>query len=214
MRFCLVSLVLLSICAVGCSSQQAPSGASDADTELNVETPQLDESADTSDSEPDTKPDESVNASDSNLLSLDLVTFAIPEGWDQKQVSSDFLLAEFGLPAEDGGEAGRLTVSVAGGSVQANIDRWKGQFGGKPEHEAMTNFEANELPVTMVDLFGEFDDRRGPFGPSTKKADFRMLAAIIAVGDQLHFVKATGPKSTLAIHEDRINEFVHSVKRK
>ena len=57
-----------------------------------------------------------------------------PEGWEQVQPKSGIVETEFSIPTEakaaDGGPlpAGRMTVMGAGGSVQANIDRWYGQF--------------------------------------------------------------------------------------
>jgi hypothetical protein len=67
-------------------------------------------------------------------LRLDKLSFEVPEGWQTKPASSSFVLAEFVLPKAEGDDAdGRLTVSAAGGSIEANIDRWRDQFGGKPE---------------------------------------------------------------------------------
>jgi hypothetical protein len=69
-------------------------------------------------------------------VELDAITLTAPEGWGRKPTSSGFLLAEFTLPrANDDDWDGRLTVSSAGGDIEANIDRWRGQFGGKPSNE-------------------------------------------------------------------------------
>ena len=54
--------------------------------------------------------------------------------WTRKPAGSPFVAAEFCLPRADGDDAdGRLTISTAGGSVEANIDRWKGQFQPQPK---------------------------------------------------------------------------------
>ncbi len=154
-------------------------------------------------------------APDDGKLVLEQLVLTVPEGWQRKEVSSNFLLAEFTLPKAEGAEAdGRLTVSMAGGSVEANLERWRDQFGGKPERATEDKKKVGELEVTIVDYMGEFNDQRGPFAPPTKRANYRMLAAVIPVDGQLHFVKATGPQETIAAHAERFHEFVGSAAKK
>jgi hypothetical protein len=147
-------------------------------------------------------------------LKVNQLVFSIPSGWQSKPASSGFVLAEFALPRAEGDEAdGRLTVSVAGGSVEANIERWRDQFGGKPAQASQDEKEIDGLKVTLVDLGGDFSDQRGPFAPATKRAGYRMLAAVIPVEGELHFVKAVGPQATMAAHHDRFHEFIASVEK-
>jgi hypothetical protein len=148
-------------------------------------------------------------------VELDRITLEAPAGWERREASSGFVLAEFYLPKTEGDERdGRLTVSTAGGDIEANIERWRGQFGGKPDEESRRTIEASGLEVTLVDFAGEFEDQRGPFAPATKQPDSRMLAAIIPVDDELFFVKAVGPEKTIAAHEEQFVAFVESVKRR
>ena len=96
-------------------------------------------------------------------MELDAITLTAPEGWGRKPTSSGFLLAEFTLPRADGDDwDGRLTVSSAGGDIEANIDRWRGQFGGKPSNETRRKIEADGLEIAIVDLSGDYSDQRGP----------------------------------------------------
>jgi len=148
-------------------------------------------------------------------LVLERLSFNIPEGWQRKAPSSTFVLAEFALPKAAGDEAdGRLTVSVAGGSIEANIDRWRDQFGGKPAKATEEKKGIRGLEVALVDFTGEFSDQRGPFAPATKRSGYRMLAAIIPVEGELHFVKAVGPEATMAAHADKFRAFIESVENK
>jgi hypothetical protein len=41
-----------------------------------------------------------------------------------------------------------------------------------------------------------------------------MLAAIIPVDNQLHFVKATGPAKTIETHAERFQSFIRSAQQK
>ncbi|MCU0961458.1 MAG: hypothetical protein MUF48_15285 [Pirellulaceae bacterium] len=106
-----------------------------------------------------------------------------PDDWIRREPSSQFLITEFSLAkAEGDADDGRLTVSTAGGTVEDNVARWKGQFGDQPETEAQETY--------------------------------RMLGAVIPLDGQLFFIKAYGPAKTVAAHEDRIRQFIRSVKPK
>ena len=88
-----------------------------------------------------------------------------PAGWKKVQPKSRIIEAEFEIPAVDGDEmAGRLTAMGAGGSVEANIDRWVAQFTGddvKPKVEKKT---VGGSEVHVVDLTGTYKDTPGgPF---------------------------------------------------
>jgi hypothetical protein len=148
-------------------------------------------------------------------VELDKITLDAPAGWNRREPSSGFVLAEFYLPkAEEADRDGRLTVSTAGGDIEANIERWRGQFGDKPEKESRRMTQAGGLEITLVDFSGEFNDQRGPFAPATKQPGSRMLAAIIPVEGELFFVKAVGPEKTMAAHADEFMAFVESVKKR
>ncbi|MEX2115152.1 MAG: hypothetical protein WD845_18305 [Pirellulales bacterium] len=148
-------------------------------------------------------------------VALAAITLTAPAGWQQMQPSSSFVAAEFALPRAEGDDAdGRLTISTAGGTVEANIDRWKGQFGAQVKQAPQEEIDVAGMKVTLVDLSGDFNDQRGPFAPAVERPGYRMIAAIVPVEGQLHFIKATGPEKTIASHADKIHEFIRSVKRK
>jgi hypothetical protein len=142
------------------------------------------------------------------------IALTAPEGWTRKQPQSSFLAAEFSLPRAPGDDAdGRLTLSLAGGSAEANIERWKGQFTSPLEQSKQEQIDCGGLQVTLVDMAGEYSDQRGPVAPAVKRAGYRLIGAIIPVGDQLHFVKAVGPQKTMEAHAEKVREFVRSVKQ-
>ena len=148
-------------------------------------------------------------------VELAAVTLTAPAGWQQMPPISSFVEAEFALPRAEGDDAdGRLTISTAGGTMEANIDRWKGQFGPQVKQAPQEEIDVAGLKVTLVDLSGNFNDQRGPFAPAVERPGYRMIAAIVPVQGQLHFIKATGPEKTLASHADEIHEFIRSVKLK
>lgn len=138
-----------------------------------------------------------------------------PDGWTRKQPRSQFVAAEFALPKAEGDDAdGRLTVSLAGGSVADNVKRWRDQFGGKPEKDSEQELEIAGLKVTVVDFTGTYKDQPGPFAPAVDRAGYRMLAAIVPVGERLHFIKAYGPQKTMGDHEDAFHAFLQTLQNK
>ncbi len=148
-----------------------------------------------------------------NDVRLEALTLTGPAGWVRKPAQSSFVRAEFLLPRAQGDDAdGRVTISTAGGSIEANIERWKGQFGSAPEHSKQEQIKVGGLDVSLVDFSGDFNDQRGPFAPAVKRSGYRMIAAIIPVAGELHFIKAVGPKKTIEAHAQEIRTFIDTAK--
>jgi hypothetical protein len=106
-----------------------------------------------------------------------------------------------------------------GGSVQANIDRWIGQFtkpGGSPAGESakVSRKEVRGVQLSIVDVSGTYSGAGGPMmrgGPS--KPDFRMLAAVAEAPGGPWFFKLTGPARTVAKWESSFHLFLDSLSR-
>lgn len=89
---------------------------------------------------------------------VDGLTLTAPKGWPRKTPQSTLVQAEFVLPRAEGDALdGRLTLGVVGGSVEANIDRWKDQFGGKPEKANQEKIDVNRISPPRN---GTIDQRR------------------------------------------------------
>ena len=59
----------------------------------------------------------------------DQLTLQAPEAWVRKEPKAKIVEHEFAITAAAGDETpGRVIMMSAGGSVQANMDRWVGQF--------------------------------------------------------------------------------------
>lgn len=212
MRRLMLLCVLLSLLALGCNRKQAPPADRFQASDTSQAAPDQATLPETAKTGPAAE-----NSSDSGepAVDLDAITLTAPAGWERKPAGSPFVVAEFVLPRVEGDDAdGRLTISAAGGSVEANIDRWKGQFDPQPEAASQEEVDIAGLKVTIVDLSGNFNDQRGPFAPGEMRPGYRMIAAVIPVDGQLHFIKATGPQKTIASHADTIQQFIRSVQRK
>jgi len=106
-----------------------------------------------------------------------------------------------------------------GGSVQANVDRWIGQFqqpNGKPSKDlAKTGKKAvHGLNVTTVDVSGTYTGMGGPMSASHEAVPgYRMLAAIVEAPQGAVFFKFTGTAKTVAANQTAFEKLIDSVKK-
>ncbi len=147
-------------------------------------------------------------------------TVAMPQGWTKEQPRNNIVDFEFSIkPAEGDERAGRFTLMDASGSVEANLERWFGQF-TQPDGSATkdkSKVEEKELAglkVHVVDISGTFKDQAGPFAPATMRDNYRMLAAIIPTSQGTWFAKFVGPAATVEKHAEGFGKMVESLKKK
>jgi hypothetical protein len=141
----------------------------------------------------------------------------VPTTWVAKTPRMQMIEHEFAIPAAEGDKGeGRLTVMTAGGSVQANVERWLGQFtqpDGSPtrpkakiDRKSVANRE-----VIVVDVAGTYRDSRGPFAPAVDRPGYRMLAAIIPTSQANYFVKLYGPEKTVQQNAKAFEQMVEGI---
>ena len=142
-----------------------------------------------------------------------------PAAWKMKKPRTRIVAYEFGLPAAKGDSVdGRLTIMAAGGSIEANVDRWIGQFvqpdGTATKNRAdTTQKKIAGQQVHFVDIAGTYQDRRGPFGPAIARENYRMLGVIIQLkGKGNYFVKLYGPHKTVSAAEKPFQGFIESLQ--
>jgi len=147
--------------------------------------------------------------------------FTAVEGWSPTKPGSNIIEHEFSVPASEGdAAAGRVTVMGAGGSIDANIDRWYTQFtqpdGSSTREKAkVKKITVDGEDVHVVDIAGTFKDQRGPFAPAVEREKYRMLAAIVVtkkLGN--YFIKFYGPERTVADNEGNFNKLIESLEHK
>ena len=147
------------------------------------------------------------------------LTIRVDDSWKRVKPRVRIIDHEFSIPAAEGDERpGRMTVMGAGGSIEANIARWVGQFSqpdGKSTQDR-TKVEKKTIAgqeVHFVDISGTFDDKRGPFAPGVKRPKYRMLSAIILTKKNgNYFVKCYGPEKTMAKHEKAFQQMIAGMK--
>ena len=135
--------------------------------------------------------------------------FRVPADWKEQPPKSQFVLGEFSIPGE-GGPA-RLTISSAGGGIEANIERWRGQFtreAGDPEPRE-TEILFGLQKGTLVELAGTYTDM---FSGGKPNQVWRMLGVAVPMGPTNVFVKMTGPAATVVQRRDEFVKFVESAR--
>lgn len=137
------------------------------------------------------------------------LTMTAPASWKKIPPKSSIVEYEFTAPADakDDAPTARITIMGAGGSVDANIERWYGQFeqpDGKSTKEKSKSevFEVDGQTIHWVDIPGKFKDTMGggPFagGKTVLRENYRMLGAIIVTKNAgNYFIKMTGDKDVV-----------------
>jgi hypothetical protein len=104
-----------------------------------------------------------------------------------------------------------------GGSVEANLDRWKSQFlapGGKPAAARVAKRTAGGLTITTIDTAGEYTGLGGPVaGAQRVVSGYRLLGAIVEGPGGNVFVKFTGPGKTIAANQQKFEQLLTSFQR-
>ena len=143
-----------------------------------------------------------------------------PQGWQRVQPKSGMIETEFSIPAVKGDGPGRMTVMGAGGSVEANVERWYGQFsqpdGSATKDKATTKkLKISGCSVTLVDISGTYKDMPGgPFagGKAVERPGHRMLVAIVETsGAGNYFLKFSGPAATVEAEADGFRRMIEGM---
>ena len=119
-------------------------------------------------------------------------------------------------PAAGDSDAGECVVNYfgqgQGGTVDANVQRWTGQFqGGQPK---VTKKTVHGLPVTMIDMSGTYTGMGGPMATAkSSKPGYRLLGAIVEGPQGSVFFKFTAPSKTVAANQKAFDQTIESVSK-
>jgi hypothetical protein len=120
------------------------------------------------------------------------VVWKAPAAWAVAPNPSTMRLATYKV-AGTGGEA-ELSVARAGGSADANIERWLGQFDDAGK-DTRTEKTVKGMKVTIVEVSGTY--LGGMTGAPGSHPGWSLLAAIVEGKGDPYFFKMTGPTATV-----------------
>lgn len=136
------------------------------------------------------------------------LAWKVPARWQVVPNPSSMRLATYRVGAD-----AEMAVSQAGGAIDANVDRWIGQFGPDAKKTAkVTTKKVAGLDVTIVDVEGTFGGGMSPTGDT--KDGWALLGVIVATPDMPHFFKLTGPAKTVKAARADVDELVSSLAMK
>jgi hypothetical protein len=149
------------------------------------------------------------------------ITFDRPASWVIEIPSSQMRLAQMRLP----GDAGNAELTVfcfgtgQGGPIQANIDRWVGQFEnadspGMSVESSTETVERDGLTVHTVTARGTYTPLMGPMMRGEEPFPGYALHGVIVEGgpEGTVFVKVTGPEATIEENRGGLEALARSAR--
>jgi hypothetical protein len=144
-----------------------------------------------------------------------------PASWKEVPVSSPMRLKQFALPGKKG-EAELVIFFFGqgqGGSAQANLDRWKGQFqppAGKKLEEVskVTTTKIGAANATTLDISGTYLFKASPMAPGEPepRPDHRMLAVVLETPKGNYYLKLVGPAATVEQNKRAFDAWLKAFK--
>lgn len=204
-------LALLLFLLPACSSERGPEQA----PEERPTAPERAGAAATERPSPPTPGDEPARAGRP-------LAFSPPAGWVVDEPANAMRAAQYTLPGADGAGDAELVVFYfgpdSGGSVEANLTRWAGQFEQPDGGDSMERLARSErrvlgMPVHEVSLSGTFVAETTPgSGVRVNHPDWRLLAAIVESDHGPYYLKLVGPEATVDAHEAAFRTFVTEIR--
>lgn len=143
-------------------------------------------------------------------------TAPLPNDWIAEQPGSSMRVLQYRVPGSgDGADAQFILYYFGpgqGGSPEANIARWRGQFSSAedPVVPRVERFLAGEMSVTTVELRGDYARGVGMGPVGEAKPDQILLAGIVAAPEGNLIAQLHGPAQTVG---DRRRQFLHFLRQ-
>jgi hypothetical protein len=150
------------------------------------------------------------------------ISFTAPSGWTAEP-ARPMRVATYQIPhAKADADDAELAVFYfgegQGGSIDANVQRWAGQFDGN-QTAATKKQKVNGVDVVRVELAGTYAASMGPNGPmgpgaqKTAHPGYKLIGAIVDAGHGPVFWKLTGPAATVESARASFDKLVRSIKK-
>ncbi len=157
-------------------------------------------------------------------LDYETMLASLPQGWKRVDPSSSMRVAQANITPVAGDTAVAEVVFFhfpgTGGSADANIKRWQGQFKGpkgEPGEQVskVDTMMVGLLSVVTTDVSGTLlASAQMGMGAAKDLPNYRMIASVIETPSGNWFVKVTGPQKTMAANQDKIRAFIKTAKVK
>jgi hypothetical protein len=139
-----------------------------------------------------------------------------PATWIWHPPRNAMIQTNYTVPGIDGSKPADLNVYYfgegLGGSVEANIERWKSQFRSPDGYEVeplIDHIDVAGIPVTLVELEGEWMQ----MGMSWYTRDQLFLAAIVESSPGPLYIRLAGDARTVEANREAFLRMIHGLER-
>ena len=157
----------------------------------------------------------SVVAADAATFKVSEFTFTQPAKWERIETASPMRKAQFKVNDADKKNSAEVVFfhfgASNGGGVQANVERWFGQFQEPREKVGAKSEKATigKRKVTFVRAEGTYMSGM-PGGARTPQPGTALLGAIVESAEGNVFIKMTGPAALVKSAEDDFKKMIES----
>lgn len=122
----------------------------------------------------------------------------VPAEWTTSPNTSSMRLATYRVPVAQGdAEETEVTVVRAGGTTDANIERWIGQF-DEAGHDERTVKTVGTFKITLVEVSGTYlGGAMMPRPDAPGHKGWSLLGAVVETPTSPYFFKMTGPTASV-----------------
>lgn len=142
----------------------------------------------------------------------------VPASWTPRTPSSSSRLAEYTLPRDAKGDAEVVVYFFGkgmGGNVDANIERWRGQFStpdGSRVPETITRDSTGKFPLTFAEFRGSYRRGVGAGSADSVRTGQTLLASIVETPNGVLFVQMFGASARVEEAKKEFGEFVKGLR--
>lgn len=136
---------------------------------------------------------DSVQANDESAA----VAWKVPDGWKTAPNPNAMRIATYRVSRAPGdSDDAEVSVSRAGGTTVANLQRWVGQF-DEAGQDKQTVLTVRGLKITIVEVGGTYQGGMTGGPASAPRRGWALLGAVVETPGSPYFFKMTGPSATV-----------------
>jgi hypothetical protein len=140
------------------------------------------------------------------------LAWTMPGTWRAMPNPNALRIATYRVSAEEG-DPTEVAVSRAGGSTEANVQRWVSQF-DDASAEKRTTRKVGDVDVTIVEVSGTYaGNGMLPANRAVKQDGWTLVGAIAAPGGTPYFFKMVGPSGSVRAARRAFDALIASLTR-
>jgi hypothetical protein len=141
------------------------------------------------------------------------ITWTAPPGWEVAPNASSMRLVTYHLPSTAAypGHV-EVTVTRAGGTPEANLDRWVGQFDGAGPDTRSTRV-VDGFRVSTLDVSGTYEGGMTMGGSDEPHPAWALLGAIVETNGLPYFFKLVGPVAVVQAARPAFDKLLGSIHK-